>query len=86
MFRRRRVSVELGDVFVEDLPGKKSIFRALGETDRTPQDSFLSYWKVSELLQFNELPHAKLTHSETGQQRVIARAALERQEIYKKRN
>ena len=36
MFNRRRVSVELGDVFVEDLPGKKSIFRALGlaETPR----------------------------------------------------
>ena len=29
-----RVSVELGDVFVEDLPGKKSIFRALGLAER----------------------------------------------------
>lgn len=86
MFNRRRVSVGLGDVFVEDLPGKKSIFRALGVAENTPSDSFLNYWKVSELVQFNGLPHAKLTHCENGQQRVIACDALACQEIYKKQN
>ena len=30
MLGRRRVNVEIGDVFVEELPSKRSIFRALG--------------------------------------------------------
>ena len=50
MFGRRYVSVELGDIFVEDLPGKKSIFRAMGVAETTPSERFLSYWKVEELV------------------------------------
>ena len=86
MFGRRYVSVELGDIFVEDLPGKKSMFRAMGVAETTPSERFLSYWKVEELVVFNGLPHAQLTHSESGRKRVIARHALERQGIYKKQN
>lgn len=86
MLGRRRVNVEIGDVFVEELPSKRSIFRALGGAESTPSDSFLNHWEVSQFLHFNDLPHAKLTHAESGRQRVIACDALARQEIYKKQN
>ena len=84
MFQKRRVSVAIGDIFTESLKGKKKIFRAMGVADSTPAEAFVSFWKVTELCQFNGLPHAKLINRETGQQRTIALEALERQEIYRK--
>ena len=86
MFGRRRINVELGDVFVETLPGRKSIFRSMGLGDASDGDNFSSQWTVAAFLQFNDLPHAKLIHNDTGQYRVIACDALERQDIYKKRS
>lgn len=84
MFGPRRVSVSIGDIFVETLPGKKKIFRSMGIADTTPAAAFYSHWEVVAIDRFNGLPHAKLTHKETGQVRTIALDALERQEVYKK--
>lgn len=86
MFGPRRVSVALGDVFIETLAGKKKIFRSMGIADSAPADTFQSLWEVTELMQFNSLPHARLVNRDSGQIRTIALDALERQEIYKKQN
>lgn len=85
MFGRRRVEVALGDIFVETLKGKKKIFRAMGVADATPADVFESLWEVTEICHFNGLPHAKLTNHANGLVRTIAIDALERQEIYRKK-
>lgn len=86
MFGKRRVTVAMGDVFVETLTGKKKIFRAMGVADSTPAEAFVTDWEVTEICTFNGLPHAKLTNHESGLIRTIALDALERQEIYKKKN
>ena len=85
MFGRRRVDVALGDIFIETLKGKKKIFRAMGVADATPSEAFESLWEVTEICDFNGLPHAKLTNHESGLLRTIALDALERQEIYRKK-
>lgn len=86
MFGRQRVSVAIGDVFIETLPGKKKIFRAMGVADSSPAETFQSLWTVMSLDQFNGLAHAKLEHKESGQIRTIALDALERQDIYVKKD
>lgn len=85
MFGRRRVSVSIGDVFIETLPGKRKIFRSMGIADSAPAETFQSLWTVIALDQFNGLDHAKIEHKESGQIRTIALDALERQDIYVKR-
>lgn len=85
MFGPRRVTVSQGDVFIETLSGKRKIFKSMGIADSSPADTFQSLWEVTELMQFNGLPHARLTNRDNGQIRTIALDALERQEIYKKR-
>ncbi len=85
MFGPRRVTVAQGDVFIETLSGKRKIFKSMGITDSAPVDTFQSLWEVTELMQFNGLPHARLSNRDTGQIRTIALDALERQDIYKKR-
>lgn len=84
MFGPRRVTVAEGDVFIETLSGKRKIFKSMGIADSAPAETFQSLWVVTELLQFNGLPHARLAHRDSGQVRTIALDALERQEIYKK--
>ena len=84
MFQKRRVTVEVGDIFIETLSGKQKIFRSLGIADQAPKGTFQSFWEVTELCNFNGLPHGRLTNRETGQVRTIAMDALERQEIYTK--
>ena len=85
MFGNRRVTVALGDEFIETLKGKKKIFRAMGVADSTPAEAFESLWEVTEFCNFNGLPHAKLSNHESGLVRIIAIDALERQELYKKK-
>jgi hypothetical protein len=41
-------------------------------------------WKKSSFWRLNDLPHAKLTHCETGRQRLIALDALKQGNIYRK--
>lgn len=86
MFGRRRVSVAIGDVFIETLAGKKKIFRSMGVADSSPAEAFQSFWTVTALDRFNGLDHAKLEHKESGQVRTIALDALERQDIYVKKS
>ena len=86
MFRSRRVSVQLGDVFIEALVNKKRMSISLGELPSASQENVQSQWTVSALTTFNELPHARLTNEATGRVRTISIASLERQEIYKKAN
>jgi hypothetical protein len=85
MFGRRRVSVAIGDVFVETLPGKKKIFKSMGIADSSPAETFQSLWTVTKLDRFNGLDHARLQHTQSGQIRTIALDALQRQDIYVKR-
>jgi len=85
MFGARRVSVSVGDEFIETLTGKRKIFKSMGIVDSAPADTFQSLWVVSEMIVFNDLPHARLTNHQTGQVRTISLDALERQEIYKKK-
>jgi hypothetical protein len=66
------------------LAGKKKIFRSMGVSETAPVETFQSLWEVVSLENFNDLPHAKLAHKESGQIRSISLDALERQEIYKK--
>ena len=84
MFGRRRVSVALGDTFIETLKGKRKIFKAMGVDKATPVDRFEARWEVIQLLHFNGLEHAKLANHESGLERIIALDALERQELYRK--
>jgi hypothetical protein len=86
MFGPRRVSVSVGDVFIETLAGKRKIFKSMGIADSSPADTFQSLWTVTEMIEFNDLPHARLTNRDSGQTRTIALDALERQEIYKKKS
>lgn len=85
MFGKRRVSVALGDIFIEMLKGKKKIFSSMGVANSTPAEAFTTLWEVTELCQFNGLPHAKLVDHDSGLQRIIALDALERQELYRKK-
>ena len=93
MFARRFVSVEPGDIFSEARPAKKSFFQALSITKRVGDgclsdgfdDPWADHWRVAELLTFNDLPHAKLTHCGNGRQRIIALDALAQSNIYRKR-
>ena len=85
MFGNRRVTVALGDEFIETLKGKKKIFRAMGVADSTPTEAFETLWEVTELCNFNGLPHAKLSNHDSDLVRIIAIDALERQELYKKK-
>lgn len=84
MFGRRKVKVNVGDVFIEPLDGKKRIFRALGIADSVPAEHFQSIWNVEALPEFNGLPHARLFNPESGAWRVIAVSTLEAQEGYVK--
>lgn len=86
MFGRRRVTVSIGDIFIETLPGKKRIFKSMGIAEQSPAETFQSLWTVISLDQFNGLDHAKLEHKESGQIRTIALDALERQDIYIKKD
>lgn len=85
MFGRRPVTVEIGDKFVEPLAGKRRIFDALGIAERADESSFEMLWEVTEIMQFNDLPHARITSSENGNERIISLEALSRQDIYIKR-
>ena len=84
MFGKKEVSVEVGDCFVEPLAGKKQIFRALGIAEKASAEAFVSTWEVTEITQFNNLPHARIVNSESGITRTISVDTLARQEKYLK--
>ena len=85
MFGRRAVSVNIGDLFIEPLLGKKRIFKALGIADRSAPEAFETFWEVTELVDFNGMPHARLHNAESDITRTIAVEALARQDNYKKK-
>ncbi len=88
MFRCKRVSVQLGDVFAEKLTGNEDILRPIGlaplSMDGSVDRTFQSFWLVTELCRFNNLPHARLVNQESDQQRMISTDALAQQNIYRK--
>ena len=84
MFGKKEVSVEVGDCFVEPLAGKKRIFWALGIAEKASAEAFVSTWEVTEITQFNNLPHARIVNSESGIIRTISVDTLARQENYLK--
>ncbi|MBL6641621.1 hypothetical protein N9M79_04665 [Alphaproteobacteria bacterium] len=96
MFARHCVTVAPGDIFSQVRPTKKTFFQALRLTPRraagrapsgvadNPDDLLADRWRVAELLTFNDLPHAKLTHCGSGRQRIIALDALAQGNIYRK--
>ena len=84
MFGKKEVSVEVGDCFVEPLAGKKKIFRALGIAEKASAEAFVSTWEVTEITQFNNLPHARIVNSEAAFTRTISVDTLARQENYLK--
>ena len=84
MFGKKEVSVEVGDCFVEPLAGKKRIFRALGIAEKASAEALVSTWEVTEITQFNNLPHARIVNSESGIIRTISVDTLARQENYLK--
>ena len=86
MFGKKEVSVEIGDCFVEPLAGKKRIFRALGIAEKASAGAFVSTWEVTEITQFNNLPHARIVNNESGITRTISVDTLARQENYLKQN
>ena len=84
MFRSKKVSVQIGDVFVETPRSKARISLSLGELHSARQETEHSKWTVLNLTTFNDLPHARLTNGATGRVRTISIVSLERQEIYTK--
>ena len=84
MFGKKEVSVEVGDCFVEPLAGKKRIFRALGIAEKASAEAFVSTWEVTEITQFNNLPHARIVNNDSGITRTISVDTLARQENYLK--
>ncbi len=84
MFRAKRVSVEIGDVFFESPKSKARISISLGKLHSASQEPEHGKWAVTALTTFNDLPHARLTNEATGRVRTISTASLERQDIYTK--
>lgn len=92
MFARHCATVAPGDIFGQVRPTKKTFFQALRLTPAgapsgvadNPDDLLADRWRVAELLTFNDLPHAKLTHCGSGRQRIIALDALAQGNIYRK--
>ncbi len=85
IFRKRLVSVEVGNVFAEPLQGKRRIFKELGIAERVSADAFETQWEITEILKFNGLAHARLYNHESGIIRTIAVDTLARQDIYNKK-
>ncbi|MGI9439726.1 MAG: hypothetical protein ACR2OT_01975 [Parvibaculales bacterium] len=85
MFKWRCVGVEIGDVFIEPLAGKRRIFKALGIAERADEATFEMLWDVTDIVEFNGLPHARLKSRETGNERIIALQMLAQRDIYMKR-
>ena len=82
MFGRRNETIEVGDAFVEPLAGKRRIFEALGIAARADDVTFQMLWDVTEILEFNGLPHARLKSRENGNERIIAIQTLSKRDIY----
>lgn len=96
MFVRHAVSVEPGDIFSASRQTQRGFFQTLflakSRKSHAPEngseyfgDCFGDYWRVVELLTFNDLPHARLTHCRTGRDRIIALDALAQGNIYRKK-
>ncbi len=85
MFGRRPITVEVGDVFIEPLAGKRRIFKALGIAERADASTFEMLWDITEIMSFDGLPHARLRSRENGNERVISVDALSRQDFYLKK-
>ncbi len=84
MFGSKRVSVEIGDVFLESPKSKARISVSLGKLHSASLETEHGRWAVTALTTFNELPHARLTNEATGRVRTISTVSLERQDIYRK--
>ena len=82
MFVRHGPSVRLGDIFTAAPSSQNSLFRLRRAASTPPCDT--SRWRVAAFVLFNGLPHAKLTHCQTGRQRLIALDALKQGNIYRK--
>lgn len=82
MFVRHGPSVRLGDIFTAAPTSQNSLFKMHDAATAPPCDT--SRWRVAAFVLFNDLPHAKLTHCETGRQRLIALDALKQGNIYRK--
>ena len=84
MFKKRAaINVLQGDIFHEPLKGAGKIFRQLNIND-APSDQLVKVWTVADLLNFNDLPHARLHCPETGEMRIISISILKEQKTYLK--
>jgi hypothetical protein len=83
MFRKKIISVAIGDLFEESLAGSKKLFAALNMQARDAA-SLKTVWAVDELILFNDLEHARLIARDTGESRLISIAILQEQKTYKK--
>ena len=84
MFKKRTaINVHQGDIFHEPLKGAGEIYRQLN-INNAPSDLLVKVWTVADLLNFNDLPHARLHCEETGEMRIISISILEEQKTYLK--
>ena len=56
----------------------------LGIAEKASAEAFVSTWEVTEITQFNNLPHARIVNSDSGITRTISVDTLARQENYLK--
>ena len=74
--------LNIGDIYVEPLPGMKRILKVLGLGSSDVKLHAL--WVIKETLCFNDLPHVRIFCKETGETRLISSYTLHQGRLYKK--
>lgn len=84
MFRKKAITIAVGDQFEESLTGSKKLFAALN-MQASDAATFKTVWVVSELVKFNGLEHARLVADGTSESRLISLSLLREEKHYKKK-
>lgn len=84
MFSQKRVSVDIGDVFVEHFHNRRRILAMIGLSKDFEISNINNLWQVQRITSFSGFPHAELQNPRSGGTRIIAVDALEQQENYRK--